>query len=148
MAHISIRGIAHTSSSPGRTPAGAGACEAETGPCRPARSPALRGTVSFFGKVNVLAWAVQPDNELLRLQETVWQALHDTQVCRNLNPPYAPERWKLHITLGRGGDAAWPGHDVALLPETCGGAEHVVTGWWVSARTYDSAVRTTARPGP
>lgn len=108
----------------------------------------LGGTVRFTGKVNVLAWAVLPDPELLRLHETVWRTLRDAPACGRLNPLHAPERWKPHITLGRARNAAWSGPDAELLPGAFGGAECVVTGRWVRARTYDSVARTTDHLGP
>ncbi|MER6239068.1 hypothetical protein [Streptomyces clavifer] len=96
----------------------------------------------------MLAWAVLPDDELLRLQEAVWQTLRGAPACGRLNPLHSPERWKPHITLGRGRGATWPGPDAALLPGEFGRAEYVVAGRWVRARTYDSVARTTERLGP
>ncbi|MFB8029410.1 2'-5' RNA ligase family protein [Streptomyces sp. NPDC056465] len=108
----------------------------------------LGGTVRFTGRINVLAWAVLPDPDLLRLQERVWEALACAPACGRLNPLQNPERWKPHITLGRGRSAYWPGVDADILPEASGGPEHVLLGRWVGARTYDSIARTTACLGP
>lgn len=108
----------------------------------------LAGTMRFTGRTNVLAWAVRPDEALLRLHEVVWRTLRDAPACGRLNPIHAPGRWRPHITLGRGRDAVWPGSDTALLGGSSDGAAGVLTGWWASARTYDSVARTVRRPGP
>ncbi|MFJ8770429.1 hypothetical protein [Streptomyces clavifer] len=50
----------------------------------------LGGTVQFVGKVNVLAWAVLPDDELLRLQEAVWQTLRGAPGLRTAEPSALP----------------------------------------------------------
>ncbi|MEW1610995.1 MULTISPECIES: 2'-5' RNA ligase family protein [unclassified Streptomyces] len=107
----------------------------------------LGGTLRFGGRTQVLAWAVLPDEELLRLHERVWRALRDAPSCGRLNPVHAPERWTPHISLGRGRHAVWPLPDTALLPGTPGGTGGGLTGRWVSARTYDSVPRTTDRLG-
>lgn len=108
----------------------------------------LRGTVRFTGRVRVLAWAVRRDDALLRLHEAVWRVLHGTPAGGRPNPLHDPVRWIPHITLGRGRDAVWPLPDDELFRGTPGGAPGDLRGRWVSARTYDSATRTTARLGP
>ncbi|MET7370861.1 2'-5' RNA ligase family protein [Streptomyces sp. NPDC005566] len=107
----------------------------------------LGRTVRFTGRINVLAWAVLPDPDLLRLHERVWRTLRDIPACGRLNPLLAPERWKPHITLGRGRNAFWPGPDAALLPEAYAGPEYVLTGRWVAARTFDSVAHTATSLG-
>ncbi|MFJ2264050.1 2'-5' RNA ligase family protein [Streptomyces sp. NPDC087844] len=99
----------------------------------------LHGTVRFTGRTPVLAWAVQPDEALLHLQEAVWRTLRDAPACGRMNPIHAPERWKPHITLARGRDAGCPG--TPLFSAAAGGPEGILAGQWVGARTYDSVVR-------
>ncbi|MFE1794961.1 2'-5' RNA ligase family protein [Streptomyces sp. NPDC059517] len=101
----------------------------------------LDGTVRFDGRTPVLAWAVRPDEALLHLHEAVWRTLRDTPACGRLNPLHDPERWKPHITLARGRDAAYP--ETPLFSAAPGGPDDALTGEWVGARTYDSVVRST-----
>ncbi|MFD6284806.1 2'-5' RNA ligase family protein [Streptomyces sp. NPDC060205] len=105
----------------------------------------LDGTVRFAGRTPVLAWAVRPDEALMRLHEAVWRILCDAPAGGRLNPLHAPERWKPHITLARGRDAARPG--TPLFSGAPGGPDDVLTGDWVKARTYDSADRSTTPLG-
>ncbi|PSM44708.1 hypothetical protein C6Y14_00765 [Streptomyces dioscori] len=105
----------------------------------------LDGTVRFAGRTPVLAWAVRPDEALLRLHEAVWRTLRDAPAGGRLNPIHAPERWKPHITLARGRHAACPG--APLFSATPGGPADVLTGQWVRARTYDSVVRSASPLG-
>ncbi|MET9561807.1 2'-5' RNA ligase family protein [Streptomyces tauricus] len=99
----------------------------------------LDGTVRFTGRTTVLAWAVRPDAALLHLHEAVWRALRDAPACGRLNPIHAPGRWKPHVTLARGRAVGCPGTEPLSAPP--GGPADVLAGHWVSARTYDSAVR-------
>ncbi|MFC9941391.1 2'-5' RNA ligase family protein [Streptomyces pratensis] len=108
----------------------------------------LDGTLRFTGRTNVLAWAVLPEAALLRLHETVWRTLYDSAGCGRLNPIHSPERWKPHVSLARGRDAGWTGSDAELFSQESGEPAGVLAGQWVSARTYDSVVRSTDRLGP
>ncbi|MGV9692028.1 2'-5' RNA ligase family protein [Streptomyces sp. NPDC003444] len=94
----------------------------------------LDGLVRFSGRVRVLAWAVRPDDALLRLHEDVWRILRAAPGSGRPNPLLDPARWVPHVTLGRGRDASW---DVP--------ADGVVSpsaGAWTSVRSYDSVTRT------
>ncbi|MFD1830949.1 2'-5' RNA ligase family protein [Streptomyces desertarenae] len=98
----------------------------------------LAGLVRFEGRVHVLAWAVCPDPELLRLHEAVWRALETSPGTGPLNPLHAPGRWVPHITLGRSRRPVWEVPDGRLLPPSPGGT---LRGRFTGARSYDSATR-------
>ncbi|TXS10645.1 MULTISPECIES: 2'-5' RNA ligase family protein [Streptomyces] len=108
---------------------------------------ALDGLVRFRGRRHVLAWAVRPEDALLRLHRSVWRTLRDAPGSGRPNPLHDPGRWVPHITLGRGGDhsRAVPPEPLPLVPGTPPG---VLTGRWTGARSYDSLTRTTGRLGP
>ncbi|MFD6281053.1 2'-5' RNA ligase family protein [Streptomyces sp. NPDC060209] len=107
----------------------------------------LDGLVRFSGRMQVLAWAVRPDDVLLHLHETVWRIVREAPQSGRPNSHLAPARWAPHITLGRGRDTAWDVPDNRLLPATAD-ASAVATGLWTEARYYDSLTRTTGRLGP
>ncbi|MFF2172917.1 2'-5' RNA ligase family protein [[Kitasatospora] papulosa] len=107
---------------------------------------ALDGLVRFRGRRPVLAWAVRPDDALLRLHRTVWRTLREAPGSGRPNPLHDPGRWVPHLTLGRGGDHTWAVHEV--FPSTPGAPPGVLAGSWTGARTYDSLTRTTGRLGP
>ncbi|CAL9604973.1 RNA 2',3'-cyclic phosphodiesterase [Streptomyces sp. enrichment culture] len=100
----------------------------------------LDGLLRFTGRTHVLAWAVRPDPELLRLHGAVWRALAASPGAGGMNPLHAPGRWVPHITLGRGRRPAWDRPDAELLPA---GLLGPVRGRVTGARSYDSATRTT-----
>ncbi|MEV6612921.1 2'-5' RNA ligase family protein [Streptomyces sp. NPDC051051] len=106
----------------------------------------LEGLVRFTGRTRVLAWAVRPDDVLLRLHETVWRTLRDAPESGRLNPLHDPARWIPHITLGRGRDAVGRDPQDDLFQETAAPAG-VLAGRWEAARHYDSLTRTTDRIG-
>ncbi|MFF7177196.1 2'-5' RNA ligase family protein [Streptomyces sp. NPDC008121] len=108
----------------------------------------LDGLVRFSGRVQVLAWAVRPDDALLALHETVWRVLRDAPDSGRPNPLLDPARWVPHITLGRGRDAVWAVSAEELLSPTAGTPPCAVTGEWASARYYDSLTRTVGHLGP
>ncbi|MGV9559481.1 2'-5' RNA ligase family protein [Streptomyces sp. NPDC003522] len=107
----------------------------------------LDGLVRFTGRTRVLAWAVRPDDVLLRLHERVWRTLRDAPRSGRPNPLHDPDRWIPHITLGRGRDSAWrdPQDDPFRGTAAPSG---VLAGRWEAARHYDSLTRTTDRIGP
>ncbi|MFE0118349.1 2'-5' RNA ligase family protein [[Kitasatospora] papulosa] len=107
---------------------------------------ALDGLVRFRGRRPVLAWAVRPDDALLRLHRTVWRTLREAPGSGRPNPLHDPGRWVPHLTLGRGGDHTRAVHEV--FPSTPGAPPGVLAGSWTGARTYDSLTRTTDRLGP
>ncbi|MCI0383085.1 2'-5' RNA ligase family protein [Streptomyces sp. CNQ085] len=100
----------------------------------------LDGLLRFTGRTYVLAWAVRPDPELLRLHTAVWRALTGLPGTGGTNPLHAPGRWVPHITLGRSRRPAWSLTDGELLPA---GVRGPVRGRLTGARSYDSATRTT-----
>ncbi|WP_369211572.1 2'-5' RNA ligase family protein [Streptomyces flavofungini] len=102
----------------------------------------LEGVVRFTGRRTVVAWSVRADEALSGLHEAVWRTLADAPGCGGLNPLHAPGRWRPHITLARGREGEWPASAAALLSGASTEQPDVVTGRWVRARTYDSAVRT------
>ncbi|MDG9703243.1 2'-5' RNA ligase family protein [Streptomyces sp. DH37] len=99
----------------------------------------LEGLLRFPGRTRVLAWAVRPDPELLRLHGAVWRALASSPGAGAMNPLHAPGRWIPHITLGRSRRPAWDLPDQELLPA---GLRGPVRGRLTGARSYDSATRT------
>ncbi|MFH0241010.1 2'-5' RNA ligase family protein [Streptomyces sp. HK10] len=100
----------------------------------------LDGLLRFTGRTHVLAWAVRPDPELLRLHGAVWRALAASPEAGGTNPLHAPGRWIPHVTLGRSRRPAWGRPDAELLPA---GLRGPVRGRLIGARSYDSATRTT-----
>ncbi|MFD3609142.1 2'-5' RNA ligase family protein [Streptomyces atroolivaceus] len=107
----------------------------------------LGGLLRFSGRTQVLAWAVQPDDVLVHLQEAVWRVVREAPRSGRPNPLLDPVRWVPHITLGRGRDTAWAVPDDRLLPARADGTA-AATGLWTEARYYDSVTRTTGRLGP
>ncbi|MFE0774424.1 2'-5' RNA ligase family protein, partial [Streptomyces sp. NPDC058861] len=53
----------------------------------------LDGFVRFSGRVRVLAWAVRPDDALLRLHGAVWRILREAPESGWPNPLLDPARW-------------------------------------------------------
>ncbi|GGX23468.1 2'-5' RNA ligase family protein [Streptomyces chryseus] len=102
----------------------------------------LDGLVRFSGRVRVLAWAVRPDDALLRLHETVWRTLRDVPDSGRTNPLLDPARWVPHITLGRRRDAYWTVSADEVFFPTAGAPPGIWTGEWAAARHYDSVTRT------
>ncbi|MFE5735169.1 2'-5' RNA ligase family protein [Streptomyces sp. NPDC056528] len=105
----------------------------------------LNGLVRFSGRVHVLAWAVRPDDALLRLHGAVWRILREAPESGRPNPLLDPARWVPHITLGRGRDASWDVPADGVLSPSAGAPAGVRTGAWTSARSYDSVTRTVER---
>ncbi|MEU0235059.1 MULTISPECIES: 2'-5' RNA ligase family protein [unclassified Streptomyces] len=108
----------------------------------------LDGLVRFSGRVHVLAWAVRPDDALLRLHEAVWRALREAPESGRANPLLDPVRWVPHITLGRGREASWDVPGDGEFSPSPGTPADVPAGAWTSARSYDSATRTVERLVP
>ncbi|MEU6384149.1 2'-5' RNA ligase family protein [Streptomyces bauhiniae] len=96
----------------------------------------LAGTLRFEGRTSVLAWGVVPDAGLAALQRQVWELLPGAG-----NPLFEPENWVPHLSLGRtrSGPDAWP---TPLLPAEL---SEPWEGAFVSARSYDSELRTVER---
>ncbi|MEV4949788.1 2'-5' RNA ligase family protein [Streptomyces sp. NPDC053755] len=108
----------------------------------------LDGLVRFSGRVRVLAWAVRPDEALLRLQERVWGILRDAPDSVGPNPLLDPARWVPHVTLGRGRDALWSVSAHEVFSPVAGMPPGVVSGQWTAARHYDSLTRTVEQLSP
>ncbi|MEU0133232.1 2'-5' RNA ligase family protein [Streptomyces sp. NPDC006296] len=108
----------------------------------------LDGLVRFHGRRHVLAWAVRPDDALLRLHRTVWRTLREAPGSGRPHPLHAPGRWVPHLTLGRGARPAAAVSEADVLPQAPGTPPGVLTGRWTGARTYDAQSRTTDRLGP
>ncbi|MFC8292164.1 2'-5' RNA ligase family protein [Streptomyces sp. NPDC057254] len=102
----------------------------------------LDGFVRFSGRVRVLAWAVRPDDALLRLHGAVWRILREAPGSGRPNPLLDPARWVPHVTLGRGRDASWDVPADEVFSSSAGTPAGVVTGAWTAARSYDSVTRT------
>ncbi|MFF4248678.1 2'-5' RNA ligase family protein [Streptomyces sp. NPDC001822] len=104
----------------------------------------LDGLVRFTGgRTRVLAWAVSPDEALLRLHATVWRILREAPGDERSRPLHDPARWVPHVSLGRGtGCPAASAAEPILM--AAGTATGVLEGRWTGARTYDSESRTTA----
>nr|WP_155074173.1 2'-5' RNA ligase family protein [Streptomyces taklimakanensis] len=98
----------------------------------------LEGLLRFGGRVRVLAWAVRPTPELLRVHRSVWRALESSPGAGPSNPLHAPGRWIPHITLGRSRRPVWEAPDELLLPVPPGGGPR---GRFTGARSYDTVTR-------
>ncbi|MEU1690525.1 2'-5' RNA ligase family protein [Streptomyces hirsutus] len=108
----------------------------------------LDGPLRFSGRTKVLAWAVRPDEALLHLHETVWRTLRDAPGSGSMNPLLDPARWVPHVTLSRSRGTVRAELPDGLFPRTSDALPGTLTGWWTSARHYDSGLRTTERLGP
>ncbi|MFJ3818721.1 2'-5' RNA ligase family protein [Streptomyces sp. NPDC090056] len=108
----------------------------------------LDGFVRFSGRFRVLAWAVRPDDALLRLHGAVWRVLREAPESGRPHPLLDPARWVPHVTLGRARDASWDVPADEVLSSSAGTPAGVVTGSWTAARSYDSATRTVVGLAP
>jgi 2'-5' RNA ligase len=93
-------------------------------------SVTLRGLVLFEGRAAMLAWRVTADAALRELQARIWDLLAGVQRSQL----HQPDRWVPHVSL-----APRPSPTIAtrVLADLA-----PATGWFVGARSYDSATRT------
>ncbi|WP_329035155.1 2'-5' RNA ligase family protein [Streptomyces sp. NBC_00178] len=108
----------------------------------------LDGLLRFTGgRTPVLAWAVAPDDALLRLHTTVWRILREAPGNERSHPLHDPARWVPHVSLGRGRGLPAAAFDAEPFLSAAGTATGALEGHWTGARTYDSESRTTAPLG-
>lgn len=108
----------------------------------------LDGPLRFSGRTRMLAWAVRPNEALLRLHEMVWRTLRDAPGSESMNPLLDPVRWVPHVTLSRSRSTVRTELPDGLFPRMSDAQPGVLTGRWTSARHYDSGPRTTEHLGP
>ncbi|WP_327121009.1 2'-5' RNA ligase family protein [Streptomyces sp. NBC_01341] len=108
----------------------------------------LDGLVRFTGgRTYVLAWAVSPDDALMRLHATVRHILRGAPGNERSRPLHNPARWVPHVSLARGRGGPVVAADADMFLTAAGTATGALEGRWTGARTYDSESRTTAPLG-